>query len=442
MDATARPLDGIRVLDLSRLLPGPVPDHGARRHGRRRGQDRGPARRRLHARRSRRPRAGMSGRFLAVNRGKRSLALDLKAPAGRDAFLQMVERADVVVESFRPGVMDRLGVGWDGARARATRASCCARSAATARTGRTCERAGHDLNYIGLAGVLAMGGAAGGAPAMPGVQIADLAGGALWGATAVLGALVGRERTGRGAHLDISMTEGALALLAAEMGNLDSRRRRADARRARRSTAAWPATASTRPATASYLSVGALEPKFWLALQPRHRPAARTSPSWSAPPERQEQGARRGRRRSSRTRTARRVGRDPRRATTAAASRCSRWTSSLAHPLHRAREVFFTPAAGTAAGRSCRSARRSARRAPTASPRASASTAARCSPSTASTRPRSPRCAEGARALLARTPPRHSRSASGAACSVAEMPPAVQVPRPICRHSAVSSIAH
>jgi len=83
------------------------------------------------------------------------------------------------------------------------------------------ERAGHDLGYIALAGVLAMGGEAGGAPGMPGVQIADLAGGALWGATAILGALVGRQRTGKGAHLDISMTEGALALLAAEIGNMD-----------------------------------------------------------------------------------------------------------------------------------------------------------------------------------------------------------------------------
>ena len=88
-------------------------------------------------------------------------------------------------------------------------------------TGPYTHRAGHDLDYIALAGVLAMTGQRDGAPQMPGVQIADLAGGALWGATAILGALVGRDRTGKGAHLDISMTEGALALLAAELGNLD-----------------------------------------------------------------------------------------------------------------------------------------------------------------------------------------------------------------------------
>ena len=100
---------------------------------------------------------------------------------------------------------------------------------------------------------------------MPGVQIADLAGGALWGATAILGALVGRDRTGKGAHLDISMTEGALALLAAELGNLDCGAR-ADARHRDAQRRRSPATASTAPQDDRYLAVGALEPKFWIAL--------------------------------------------------------------------------------------------------------------------------------------------------------------------------------
>ena len=163
---------------------------------------------------------GMGGRFLAVNRGKRSLALDLKAPAGRDALLRMAEKADVVVESFRPGVMDKLGVGYAALAAQNPKIVVCSISG-YGQTGPYVDRAGHDLNYIALAGVLAMSGPAGGAPQMPGVQVADLAGGALWGATAILGALVGRDRTGKGEHLDISMTEGALALLAAEIGNFD-----------------------------------------------------------------------------------------------------------------------------------------------------------------------------------------------------------------------------
>jgi crotonobetainyl-CoA:carnitine CoA-transferase CaiB-like acyl-CoA transferase len=127
------------------------------------------------------------------------------------------------------------------------------------------ERAGHDLNYIGLAGVLAMTGPRGGAPQMPGVQIADLAGGALWSAVGVLGALVGRGATGRGRHVDISMTEGALALLAAEIGNLDcgapNPTRGQETLNGGLACYGVYATAGGR-----YLSLGALEPKFWAAF--------------------------------------------------------------------------------------------------------------------------------------------------------------------------------
>jgi crotonobetainyl-CoA:carnitine CoA-transferase CaiB-like acyl-CoA transferase len=206
---------------------------------------------------------GVSGRYLAVNRGKRSLALDLKAAAGRDAFLRLAERADVVVESFRPGVLDKLGVGYAQLSARNARLVLCSISG-YGQTGPYVHRAGHDLDYIGLAGVLAMGGRAGGAPVMPGVQIADLAGGALWGATAILGALVGRERTGRGAHLDISMTEGALALLAAELGNADCGAH--PTRGTETLNGGMACYGVYRTADDRYLAVGALEPKFWLAL--------------------------------------------------------------------------------------------------------------------------------------------------------------------------------
>jgi crotonobetainyl-CoA:carnitine CoA-transferase CaiB-like acyl-CoA transferase len=206
---------------------------------------------------------GVGGRYLAVNRGKRSIALDLKAPAGRDALLRLAERADVVVESFRPGVMDKLGLGYAALSAQNARLVVCSISG-YGQTGPYAHRAGHDLDYIGLAGVLAMGGPAGGAPVMPGVQIADLAGGALWSATAILGALVGRERTGRGAHLDISMTEGALALLAAELGNLDCGAR--PTRGTETLNGGLACYGVYRTADDRYLAVGALEPKFWLAL--------------------------------------------------------------------------------------------------------------------------------------------------------------------------------
>ncbi len=206
---------------------------------------------------------GMSGRYLAVNRGKRSIALDLKAPTARDAFLTMVEKADVIVESFRPGVMDKLGLSYETLAARNPRIVVCSISG-FGQTGPYKERAGHDLDYVALAGVLAMGGTSDGQPWLPGVQIADLAGGALWGATAVLGALVGRARANRGAHLDISMTEGALALLAAELGNMDcgaTPTRGSESLNGGLASYGIYATSDHR-----YLAVGALEPKFWIAL--------------------------------------------------------------------------------------------------------------------------------------------------------------------------------
>lgn len=262
MSALAAALSGIRVLDLSRLLPGPfltmvLADMGAdvvKVEDPRVGD---------YMRAFPPAKGGISGRYLAVNRGKRSLALDLKTPAGRDALLRMVEKADVVVESFRPGVMDKLGVGYAALAARNPKIVLCSISG-YGQTGPYVDRAGHDLNYIGLAGVLAMTGKAGGAPQMPGVQIADLAGGALWGATAILGALVGRDRTGKGAHLDISMTEGALALLAAEIGNLDCGAK--PTRGTETLNGGLACYGVYRAADDRYLAVGALEPKFWIAL--------------------------------------------------------------------------------------------------------------------------------------------------------------------------------
>lgn len=256
-------LRGIKVLDLSRLLPGPFltmifADMGAdvvkvedpRMGDYLRGM---PP---LHA-------SGMSGRYLAVNRGKRSIALDLKVAAARDAFLKLVDTADVLVESFRPGVMDKLGLGYATLAARNPAIIVCSISG-YGQTGPYALRAGHDLNYIATAGVLAMTGPTGGAPQMPGVQIADMAGGALWSATAILGALVGRQRTGTGAHLDISMTEGALALLAAEIGNLDCNVKPSRGTEALNGALAVYGVYKTKDAR--HVAVGALEPKFWIAL--------------------------------------------------------------------------------------------------------------------------------------------------------------------------------
>lgn len=257
-------LSGVRVLDLTRLLPGPyltmiLSDLGAdvvKVEDPRLGD---------YMRAIPPARQGIGGRFLSVNRDKRSLALDLKAPAGRDAFLRMVDRADVVVESFRPGVMDKLNVGWAHLSARNPRVILCSVSG-YGKDGPYRDRAGHDLNYIGLGGVLAMTGPRGGAPQMPGVQIADLAGGALWGAVGVLGALVGRGTTGKGSHVDISMTEGAMALLAAELGNQDCDERHVPTRGTETLNGGLACYGVYATRDGKYLSVGALEPKFWLAF--------------------------------------------------------------------------------------------------------------------------------------------------------------------------------
>jgi alpha-methylacyl-CoA racemase len=331
-----RPLEGIRVLDLSRLLPGPfltmvLADLGAdvvKIEDPKVGD---------YLRVFPPVKGGVAGRYLAVNRGKRSLALDLKQAAHVEAFLALVERADVVIESFRPGVMAKLGLGYDVLAARNPRLVMCSISGYGA-TGPYAHRAGHDLNYVGLAGVLAMGAEAPGhGPAMPGVQIADLAGGALWSATGILAALVGRERTGRGAHLDISMTEGALTLLAAELGNLDCGAR--PTRGAETLNGGVACYGVYRTADDRYLSVGALEPKFYVAFST----AIGRKPDVSelvAPPAKQAQiRAEIAAILASRTRAEWLE-------ILAAHDCCCEPVLELdelaAHPLHVAREVFFT----------------------------------------------------------------------------------------------------
>jgi alpha-methylacyl-CoA racemase len=336
-------LEGIRVLDLSRLLPGPfltmiLADLGAdvvKIEDPTAGD---------YMRRAPPQKGGMSGRYLAVNRGKRSVVLDLKSSAGHAAMLRMAAHADVVVESFRPGVMDKLGVGYAALSQVNPRIVMCSVSG-FGQSGPYTHRAGHDLGYLAIAGVLAMGGQADGAPMMPGVQIADLAGGALWGATAILGALVRRHRTGTGAFLDISMTEGALALLSAELGNVDC------GAHPTRGTANLNGGLACyniyRTKDDRYLAVGALEPKFWLALN-----AAVGRPTTVAEliPEAPVQAKARGELAAIfATRTAAEW-----QAVLATSDCCVEVVTEMDeladHPLHQAREVFFSFDAGPGIG--------------------------------------------------------------------------------------------
>jgi crotonobetainyl-CoA:carnitine CoA-transferase CaiB-like acyl-CoA transferase len=206
-----RPLDGITVLDLTRLLPGAVAtmmlgDFGAQVIKIEEPPAGDPMRQ---------SRAGInhpSGYFLVTNRNKRSLTLNLKHEAGREVFLKLVEKADVVIEGFRPGVMERLGLDYETLRQLNPRLIYCALTG-YGQDGPYRHQAGHDINYISTAGLLGVNGAKDGPPTIPGVQIADLAGGSLHSVIGILLALQARAQTGVGQMVDISMTDCSLALM-------------------------------------------------------------------------------------------------------------------------------------------------------------------------------------------------------------------------------------
>lgn len=252
-------LQDVRIIDLSRLLPGPfctqlLADLGAD-VVKIEDTDRGDYLRWMP------PLAGRySALFHAVNRNKRSVVLNLKVSSGRAAFLRLVERADVVVEGFRPGVIDRLGIGYATLRERNPRVILCSITG-YGQDGPYRGRAGHDVNYAALAGVLSMTGCEPDTPVVPGVQMGDLGGGALPAAVAILAALHEREHTGQGRHCDVSMLDGLVSWMAPV-------------------AAAYQATGEV-PGPGTYLlngrhpcyriyrcadghlSLGALEPKFW-----------------------------------------------------------------------------------------------------------------------------------------------------------------------------------
>jgi alpha-methylacyl-CoA racemase len=205
-------LDDVRVLDLSRLLPGPfctllLADLGADVI-KVEDTESGDYLRWVP------PLAGeYSAMFHPLNRNKRSVALNLKTESGRGAFLRLVDTADVIVESFRPGVMDRLQLGWDMLHQRNPAVILCSISG-YGQDGPYRDRAGHDLNYAAIAGVLSVTASAAGDPAMPGVQAGDLGGGALYAAVAILAALHQRTRTGQGQHCDVAMLDGLVSWMA------------------------------------------------------------------------------------------------------------------------------------------------------------------------------------------------------------------------------------
>jgi alpha-methylacyl-CoA racemase len=256
-----RPFQGTRVLDLSRLLPGPfatlvLADLGATVD---KIEDTGGG---DYLRHMPPHVAGESAAFNLLNRGKRSAVLDLKNPAGRAAMKRLVASYDVLFDQFRPGVLARLGLGHDELRAANPKLIICALTG-YGQSGDLAQRAGHDLNYLARAGILGAQGPAGGAPEVPGFQLADISGG-MWCVIAILAALAERARTGQGAVLDVAMTDGVLGFNAMAVGAALSGQavKRGDE----------PLTGGIAPYH-TYLSqdghpiaLAALEPKFWTAF--------------------------------------------------------------------------------------------------------------------------------------------------------------------------------
>jgi alpha-methylacyl-CoA racemase len=259
-------LDGVRVLDLSRLLPGGfcsllLADFGAEVL---KVEDTGMG---DYVRWSIPGYEGAddsakSAYFLALNRGKRSIRINLKEERGREVLLRLAAEYDVLLESFRPGVMDRLGVGYERLREVNPGLVYCAISG-YGQDGPYTARPGHDMNYLGLNGLLGLTGEAGGPPIQAAGQIADIGGGAQMAAFGILAALRERDRSGEGQLVDVSMFDGALSWLGMVAAShfCDGKvPRRGELELAGRFLCYRPYECAD-----GWVTLGALEPKFWQA---------------------------------------------------------------------------------------------------------------------------------------------------------------------------------
>jgi crotonobetainyl-CoA:carnitine CoA-transferase CaiB-like acyl-CoA transferase len=252
-------LEGIKILDLSRLLPGPfcsmlLADFGA------------------DVVKVEDPKIGdyirwwpprmgrNSGFHVVLNRNKRSLTLNLKSPEGKEIFQQLVHTTDVVLESFRPGVMERLGLGYEKLSKTNPNLIYCAITG-YGRTGPRSQKAGHDINYLALGGALSHSGRENG-PTLSGVQIADLGGGAIMAAFSIVAALLARGRQGEGQYIDISMLDGSLTWNCLRWGKYlaDQKIPRPGDDMLNHGFACYNIY---KTKDGRYMALGALEPKFW-----------------------------------------------------------------------------------------------------------------------------------------------------------------------------------
>jgi alpha-methylacyl-CoA racemase len=193
------------------------------------------------------------------------MRLDLKSAAGVDALMRLVEKADVVIESYRPGVVDRLGVGWEAMRARNPRIVYCSTSG-YGQDGPASTWAGHDINYLALSGFLACTEArADGGPPIPGATVADSAGGGMHAVLAIMAALVKRANTGEGSFLDVSAAEGILSLMALSLDQYLATGEEAGPRQVLL-TGRYAFYDTYPTSDGKWISVGAIEPHFYRNL--------------------------------------------------------------------------------------------------------------------------------------------------------------------------------
>ncbi len=256
------PLAGLRVLDLTRLLPGPlasmhladlgadvikIEDTGAGDYARSAGA--------VH---------GDISYFQLVNRNKRSLTLDLKQAAGVATFMRLAATAEVIVEGFRPGVVDKLGIGYQAVAAINPRIAYCAITG-YGQDGPYRDRAGHDLNYLGYCGLLDQIGTPGSAPAIPNFQIGDLLGGSLSALVGILAAVIDARHSGRGRYVDVAMTDAVFAHtifpLLAVLGLGQALPRGEDVL-----SGGMPSYGVYATSDGRHFAVSAMEPKFWQRL--------------------------------------------------------------------------------------------------------------------------------------------------------------------------------
>ncbi|WP_286240726.1 CaiB/BaiF CoA transferase family protein [Neptuniibacter halophilus] len=207
-----QPLNGLKILDFSTLLPGPYASMLLADLGAEVVRLESPSRDDLV--RSMEPQIeGQSAAFRYLNRGKQSLCLDLKHPAAVKVIHSLLDEFDIIIEQFRPGVMDRLGLGYEALKASHPGLIYCSITG-YGQTGSYAEKAGHDLNFLALSGCASHMGRAAQGPAPLGVQVADIAAGSHPAVIGILAAVIQRQRTAEGSHIDISMADNSLALQA------------------------------------------------------------------------------------------------------------------------------------------------------------------------------------------------------------------------------------